>query len=190
MTHEHVVPEFSRPILIDQLPAKVSRHNIEAEPSERAAVAKRLDLLELTSLNAKIEMEPIARTGLIRVNGRLTARVVQACVVTLAPLAATLEEAFELTFGPPEAALDEEGEIEVSWDQSDPPDLIVDGCIDIGIWLWRSIPFRGRPKRRSNRRRRGRKIRMGKPIPSRCCRRYGKKRSRGKHPLALGGLFG
>ena len=132
MTHEHVVPEFSRPILIDQLPAKVSRHNIEAEPSERAAVAKRLDLLELTSLNAKIEMEPIARTGLIRVNGRLTARVVQACVVTLAPLAATLEEAFELTFGPPEAALDEEGEIEVSWDQSDPPDLIVDGCIDIG----------------------------------------------------------
>ncbi len=132
MHSESVIPEFSRPILVDQLPAKVSRRSIEAEPTERQALAERLGLVEVMSLTAKVELEPLARSGFIRVNGRLTAQVVQTCVVTLAPLAATVEEAFELTFGPPEAVLDEEDEIEVSWDQQDPPDPIVDGCIDIG----------------------------------------------------------
>jgi len=125
-------PEFSRPVPVDQLPSKVSRRSIEAEPGERAALAERLGLVELTALSAKIELEPLARSGFIRVNGRLTARVVQSCVVTLAPLAAVVEEEFELTFAPPEAVLDESDEIEVSWGQQDPPDPIVDGCIDIG----------------------------------------------------------
>lgn len=132
MNSEQVTPEFSRPILVDQLPAKVSRQTITAESSELVALAKRLDLVELTSLSAKVELQPLARSGFIRVNGWLTARVIQTCVVTLAPLAATVEEEFELTFAPPEAVLDEEEEIELSWDQQDPPDPIIDGIIDIG----------------------------------------------------------
>ena len=132
MTSDHAPPEFSRPVLVDQLPAKVSRQTITAEPGERVALAKRLDLVELISLSAKIELQPLARSGFIRVNGRLTAQVIQTCVVTLAPLAAMVEEDFELTFAPPEAALDEEEEIELSWEQQDPPDPIIDGIIDIG----------------------------------------------------------
>ena len=132
MTSDPIVPEFSRPVLVDQLPAKVSRRTITAEPAECKAVAERLDLVEVTGLSAKVELEPLARSGFIRVNGRLTVHVVQTCVVTLAPLPATVEEDFHLTFAPPEAALDEDEEIEVSWDQQDPPDPIVNGCIDIG----------------------------------------------------------
>lgn len=124
--------EFSRPVQVDQLPAKVSRRSLSAEPAECQAVARRLDLVELKSLTAQVELKPLARTGLIRVNGRLTAEVVQACVVTLQPLTAVVEEDFELTFGPPEAELDESEEIEVSWDSEDPPDPIVDGIIDLG----------------------------------------------------------
>jgi uncharacterized metal-binding protein YceD (DUF177 family) len=125
-------PEFSRPVQVDHLPAKISRRNIVAEPSECAALARRLDLIELVSLSAKLSLEPLSRTGLIRVNGRLTAEVVQACVVTLQPVAATIDEEFELTFGPPEAELDAAEEIEVSWDADDPPDPIIDGAIDLG----------------------------------------------------------
>lgn len=132
MISEAIPPEFSRPVLVDQLPAKVSRRSIEAEPAECAGLAKRLGLVEVTSLCAKVALEPLARSGFIRVNGKLTAAVVQTCVVTLAPLAATVEEEFEMTFAPPEAVLDEEEEIELSWDQQDPPDPIIDGCIDIG----------------------------------------------------------
>ncbi|TAN60395.1 MAG: DUF177 domain-containing protein [Magnetospirillum sp.] len=132
MTPEAVTPEFSRPVPVDQLPAKVSRHTISAEPDECAALARRLGLVEVKALSAKVELEPLARTGFIRVNGRLTARVVQTCVVTLLPLDVVVEDAFQLTFSPPEAILDEEDEIELSWDQQDPPDPIIDGCIDIG----------------------------------------------------------
>ncbi|RAU22518.1 hypothetical protein CU669_07450 [Paramagnetospirillum kuznetsovii] len=125
-------PEFSRPLLVDALPAKISRQSIEADSDERAAIATRLDLVEIKSLSAKISLEPLGRTGLIRVNGRLTAEVVQTCCVTLAPIAAVIEDEFQLTFGPPEAELDEAEEIEVSWDGEDPPDPITDGAIDIG----------------------------------------------------------
>ncbi len=127
-----MTPEFSRPLQVDQLPAKISRRTIAAESSECAAIAARLDLLELKSLSAKISLEPLARSGLIRVNGKLTAEVVQACGVTLQPIAATVEDEFHLTFGPPEAGLEEGDEIELSWDSEDPPDPIIDGVIDLG----------------------------------------------------------
>ena len=73
-------------------------------------MARRLDLLDLASLNAQIEMEPIGRKGLVRVKGRLTAELTQACVVTLAPLTASIDENFELTFGPDDAEVAEDGE--------------------------------------------------------------------------------
>ncbi|WP_245651135.1 YceD family protein [Paramagnetospirillum marisnigri] len=119
-------------MLVDQLPAKTSRRAIEAEPAERAAVARRLDLVELTSLVAMVELKPLARSGFIAVNGRLTARVVQTCGVSLLPVAAVVEEEFHLTFAPPEAMLEEAEEIELSLDAEDPPDPIEDGIIDIG----------------------------------------------------------
>lgn len=123
-------PEFSRPIRIDQLPSKVSRHRLEADPAERAALALRFDLVALESLTAEIEVNPPTRRGLVRLQGRLQARVVQTCVVTLAPLAAVVEAPFSLTFGPAPEAEDEE--IDLVWDGEDPPDPIEDGKIDLG----------------------------------------------------------
>jgi uncharacterized metal-binding protein YceD (DUF177 family) len=123
-------PEFSRPIRIDQLPSKLSRHRLEADPAERAALALRFDLVALDSLTAEIEINPPTRRGLVRLQGRLHAQVVQTCVVTLVPLAAVVEAPFSLTFGP--APEDEEDEIDLIWDGEDPPDPIEDGKIDLG----------------------------------------------------------
>lgn len=189
-------PEFSRPVPVDQLPSKVSRRSIEAEPGERAALAERLGLVELTALSAKIELEPLARSGFIRVNGRLTARVVQSCVVTLAPLAAVVEEEFELTFAPPPKRYwmnrTKSRYHGASKIPRIPSSMVVSTLARwwSNIWLWRSTRFPERPERHSNRRRRSRRVRTGGSIPSRCCRRCGKNRGEGKHSLALGGLFG
>ncbi|CAA7621715.1 DUF177 domain-containing protein [Magnetospirillum sp. SS-4] len=124
-------PEFSRPVQVSQLPARVSRQAIAAEPAERHALVGRLGLIELKSLSASLSLELLGG-GLVRVNGQLTAKVVQACVVTLAPLEAVVEDEFEVTFGPPDVELDTGNEIELSWESEDPPDPIVDGCIDLG----------------------------------------------------------
>ncbi|SEH25840.1 YceD family protein [Magnetospirillum fulvum] len=124
------VPEFSRPIRIDQLPSKLSRHRLEADPAELAALAIRFGLEALESLTAEIEINPPTRRGLVRLQGRIHARVVQTCVVTLVPLAAVVEAPFSLTFGP--APEDEDEEIDLIWDGEDPPDPIEDGRIDLG----------------------------------------------------------
>lgn len=127
------VPEFSRPIQVDQLSAKVNRQTIEAEPRECEALAERLDLMELRSLVARLEIEPLSGKGLISVKGRLTANVVQACVVTLGPVESIIEEGFSLTFAPEESVGEAEGsELEIAWDQADPPDPIIGGLIDLG----------------------------------------------------------
>ncbi|CCG42146.1 YceD family protein [Magnetospirillum molischianum] len=123
------VPEFSRPIRIDQLPSKLSRHRLEADPVERVALADRFGLVALESLTAEIEINPPTRRGLVRLQGRLHAQVVQTCVVTLVPLAAAVEAPFAMIFGPPE---DEDDEIDLIWGGEDPPDPIEDGKIDLG----------------------------------------------------------
>jgi len=124
------VPEFSRPIRIDQLPSKLSRHRLEANPEELIALAARFGILSLDSLTAEIEINPPTRRGLVRLKGHLHARVVQTCVVTLEPLPAAVEAPFALTFGPPPE--DEDDEIDLIWDGEDPPDQIEDGRIDLG----------------------------------------------------------
>lgn len=125
---------FSHPLRVDKIPARGTSLRIEVPEAERDALARRMDLLELPEIAAEFDVTPMGKTGLIRVNGRLTARVVQACVVTLAPVPGEIEEEISLTFGPPPADDDgEEGEeLEVDFYESDPPDEIIDGCIDLG----------------------------------------------------------
>lgn len=124
------VPEFSRPFSADQAGSRVVTRDIEATPAECAALAERLDLIALDSLSAslRVRRQP---DGLIRVDGRLAADVVQSCVVTLAPVASRCTAAFSMRFGAgamPEAL----HEIEVDSVGEDDPEPIVDGHIDLG----------------------------------------------------------
>lgn len=124
---------FSHLLAVDKIPARGTRLRVEVDAPERAAVAKWLDLRELTEMSAFFDIAPIGKTGLIRVNGRLTARVVQSCVVTLAPVEAAVDEDIAMTFGPPlDDDGDEDGELDLDLHEADPPDPIVDGAIDLG----------------------------------------------------------
>ena len=74
-----------------------------ATEAERAAVAEALGLLGCTRLEARYDLKPLPRGG-FRMSGTLEAHVTQACVVTLEPVEADLEEEIAQEFQPPEHA--------------------------------------------------------------------------------------
>jgi uncharacterized metal-binding protein YceD (DUF177 family) len=125
--------EFSRPVRVERLNPGGSKFEIEADELECRALADRFGIVELKSLSARLKLKPLAG-GLVRLTGRFSAEVVQSCVVTLQPLAASLDEEVELTYGPEVADGDDDGddEIELTLEGDDPPDPIVDGAIDMG----------------------------------------------------------
>lgn len=124
------VPEFSRPLHADQVGGHETVREIEATAAERAALAERLDLIALDSLTASLRLRRLA-DGLIRVDGRFVAEVVQACVVTLAPVPSRCAESFTVLFGE-DIESEPVHEIEIDGTAEDEPEPIVGGCIDLG----------------------------------------------------------
>lgn len=88
-------PEFSRPERIDTIgePRTVA---VEADEGERAALARRFDLIGIDRLAGDFTVRREA-TG-IAVAGRVTAALIQACSVTGDPLRATVDEPVALLF--------------------------------------------------------------------------------------------
>lgn len=125
-------PEFSRSIAIDSIPRAGTVVEIAADAAERAALAKRFGILGIDALSATVRLKPIAASPMVRVTAALKAEVVQACVVTLDPVAQHVEESFELVFGPGLAEEEEAGALVLKPDAEDPPEPIVDGAIDVG----------------------------------------------------------
>lgn len=126
-----IAPEFSRMVRVDQIPAAGITMDLVAKPAELAALAERFGVQSIDRLEANVRLKAMAGGALIRLDGSFSAEVVQTCVVTLEPVPARVEEDFSLTYGAPEP--EEPGEeIELSLDEEDPPDPIVDGGIDVG----------------------------------------------------------
>jgi len=119
-------PEFAREIALVERQGQ-RRFAIEATPSERAALAKRLGLMELRALSASGVVRPGAG-GRWTLEGRLTAAVVQACVISLEPVAAVVEDPFTLAFAPMDE--DDAGEVDLTEADADP--LPPDGKLDVG----------------------------------------------------------
>jgi len=92
-----VTPEFSRPLPADSVGPQPLLRRIEAGPAEREGLARRFDLLGLDRLEAALELSR-EKGEVIRLQGHLTADVVQSCVVTLGPVPAHLEVDFEMSF--------------------------------------------------------------------------------------------
>jgi uncharacterized metal-binding protein YceD (DUF177 family) len=121
-------PEFSRPVEVDQVGAEGEEFDIEADPNERAALARRFGLLALDSLQANLTVAPVSRR-LFRVSGRLVAAVVQRCVVTLEPVAGRIEEPFSALFGEGGPGL--KALVSAS-EEEDQPEPLQGGRIDVG----------------------------------------------------------
>jgi uncharacterized metal-binding protein YceD (DUF177 family) len=72
-------------------PRKPTRFRYEPDAAERATLATELGLLGLAHLRLEGEIRPLSRDELL-LTARLEARADQACVVTLAPVPARIDE--------------------------------------------------------------------------------------------------
>lgn len=127
MSHPEI--EFSRPIEADRIAASASHFKFDANPAECAALADRFGLVSLDRFHASFSLRRL-RKDLIRVNGHISASLVQACVVTLEPIPAEIAEDLELDFS---ESLDEPGsEMDLDAEAADGPEPLSGGMIDLG----------------------------------------------------------
>lgn len=125
-------PEFSRPVDIESLGENPLRLDIQADAAECAKLARRFGLAELKNLSAHVDLERDP-AGDIRLSGRLTADIVQTCVVTLDPVRSTIEAAVNRVFtsavGPD---TDNPEEIFLAPNDDEPAEPLAGGAIDVG----------------------------------------------------------
>jgi uncharacterized metal-binding protein YceD (DUF177 family) len=125
---------FSFVVEVAALPPKGRDYDLTAKPDEQAAIAQSLGLESLGSLTAHLAVTPAAG-GMVNVTGTVTADVVQACVVTLAPVPSHIHEDIARRFmaeaprDPDADAPEGEGWVDPSDEITDP---LIDGKIDLG----------------------------------------------------------
>lgn len=122
---------LSRPVAVDRLPPGGEEVSVTATPEERAALARDFGLPEIGSLEGRFLLAGTTRR--LVVTGRVRARVVQTCVVSLDPFEAEVDEEVEVDFSaapPSHAGGAPPGS--ASSEDADAPDPIVDGRIDLG----------------------------------------------------------
>ncbi|HEX3498558.1 MAG TPA: DUF177 domain-containing protein, partial [Stellaceae bacterium] len=82
--------EFSRPVSTTRLGADAMVYQLTASEAERAALARRFDIVALDSLAATVRLVRQGRD--INLSAELTADVVQICGVTLEPFASRVTD--------------------------------------------------------------------------------------------------
>lgn len=105
-----MTPEFTRRYALDSIGSAPRVVTIEADEGERAALAKRFDLIALDTLTAEATLAAVA--GGVEARGAIHAVLSQPCVVTSEPVPATIDEPFALRFIadlPAEGGDEEEG---------------------------------------------------------------------------------
>jgi uncharacterized metal-binding protein YceD (DUF177 family) len=95
-------PEFSRPVPLTRLGAEPFRQEIAATEIERAALARRFELVSLDRLAATVELVREGG-GTILLRAEFTAAFAQTCIVTLDPVPGAVEASFALRYGPPDS---------------------------------------------------------------------------------------
>jgi uncharacterized metal-binding protein YceD (DUF177 family) len=125
---------LSRPVAVADIRGRTDV-TITANPSERAALAGKYELLEVRELSAAATVSG-KPGGPVDVAGRVVADIVQACVVTLVPVAQHIDEPFASRLvrpGSPElAAAKPNAEVIVDPGEPDPPEVLSGPTFDLG----------------------------------------------------------
>ncbi|CCV06449.1 conserved hypothetical protein [Mesorhizobium metallidurans STM 2683] len=121
---------------VARLPQKGLPVVIDADSGQRAALAGEHDLLSVESYRAELLVAPWKRNG-VKVSGRVEADITQACIVTLDPVEAHIDEAVEALFLPQESKLGRQGfegggEILLDAEGPDSPETFSGDKIDVG----------------------------------------------------------
>jgi uncharacterized metal-binding protein YceD (DUF177 family) len=122
--------------------------SITTTPEQRAQIAELLELPSVEALSGEFTLTP-AKKGMVIVKGTVTANVHQTCVVTLDAFETAIKEQVDLEFIPTDDKIpnaksstqkpDSKQKEKIAkpipeqdMEDIDPPDLIIDGHIDLG----------------------------------------------------------
>ncbi|MEP1931046.1 MAG: DUF177 domain-containing protein [Roseibium sp.] len=110
---------------------------VEPDAASLEKIAKVYEVNGISALKAAFTLKPYRKSGL-RVAGPITAIISQTCVASLEAFDSNLEIDVDRTFEPHSSRprkirdLNEEGEIEIDLESLDPPDVMIDGVLDLG----------------------------------------------------------
>lgn len=136
MNHDEK-PALSYPVKVGHISANAVAVRITANDAERRALAQLWDVLDVLSLEADLQISRWKKDG-VKVRGRVQAKIVQACVVTLDPVEAEIDEPVEAIFVPEGSRLariaaNDSGEMILDPEGPDLPDTFSGDTIDIGV---------------------------------------------------------
>ena len=137
-------PELSRPVHLDRLPAGGVALDITASRAEAAALSTRFGFAAIEALAARVSVDR-KPSGLVSVEGRLRAQIVQNCVVTLDPVEQVIDEPFRLALAPRSHFSEgPDGDLEISADP-DAPDPLEGDLLDVGELVAEQLALAAEP---------------------------------------------
>jgi hypothetical protein len=121
---------------VARLPQKGLPVVIEADAAQRAVLAEEHGLLSVESYRAQLLVVSWKRNG-VKVSGRVEADITQACIVSLEPVEAHIDEPVEALLLPEDSKLGRQGfegggEILLDADGPDSPETFSGDSIDVG----------------------------------------------------------
>jgi hypothetical protein len=121
---------------VARLPHKGLPVVIEADAAQRAVLAEEHGLLSVEAYRAELLVVSWKRNG-VKVSGRVEADITQACIVTLEPVEAHIDEPVEALLLPEDSKLGRQGfegggEILLDADGPDSPETFSGDTIDVG----------------------------------------------------------
>lgn len=121
---------------VTRLPQKGLPVVVEADAAQRAALAEEHGLISVESYRAELLVASWKRNG-VKVSGRVEADITQACIVTLEPVEAHIDEPVEALLLPEDSKLgrqgfDGGGEILLDAEGPDSPETFSGDTIDVG----------------------------------------------------------
>lgn len=138
----------SIPVNRDQVPDSGLEIAFLADAAQRAAFARYLGVPSVERVEAALKVEPRARRALA-VSGRVACDLVQTCVVSLEPVAATIDEAVAIRYVPDAGRQSDAGEDVLAAEEVDTEPL-EGGAIDVGALIAQTLalgldPYPRRP---------------------------------------------
>lgn len=129
---EHNQP-WSRRVALADVPEEGLHVVLDADSTVRTMLAQAANLRELPQLEASFDLRRTGRGGL-HVTGEVSATVGQNCVITLDPIEQSLHEVIDLSFapGPADELGDGTGAASFGMADTDPPEPLVGGTVDLG----------------------------------------------------------
>lgn len=131
----HSSSPVSGAVRASNLPAAGKGMTIEADADQRAALARDHDLAAVNAFRADLLAKPFRRDG-VRVSGRVTADIMQNCVVTLDPIESRIDEEISALFVPEGSSLAagdfDGGELVLEAEGPDAPEPFTGDTIDLG----------------------------------------------------------